>query len=360
MNIPYRTRQRLNRAGLILGIVVMLMIIAWFCSVIWLQRHVVYSRDGAKLDLELNANEIVGEVAVPPAASPDSISIYYNEGENAIDASNALTQLDGYFIDGEDLQNNIAGVWAMLEPLNVGTPIMIDLKGGYGSFYYPSNISEAIASQSVSTASVSEMITDMKESGFYMIARISAFRDYNYGLHHVGSGLMHVNGLGLWPDNGGCYWLNPTDPGVINWLISIVNELKELGFHEVVLTDFRFPESDMYRYDGTEEDKKAALVSAATSIATQCTTSRFCVSFGVTDPTFALPEGRTRIYLENVDATVALSQAAQATMESPETRLVFVANTNDTRYNDYGVLRSIEVAEMLEAQKAELAKKNNG
>lgn len=360
MNIPYRTRQRMNRAGMIAAFFLMILIIAWFCSVIWLERYVVYSREGATIDLTLSANDIIGEVAVPPAAGAGNISIYYNEGENAIDASNALTQLDGYYIDSEDLQNNIAGVWSMLEPLKVSTPIMIDLKGGYGSFYYPSNISEAIASQSVSVASVGEMISDMKEKGFYMIARISAFRDYNYGLHHVPSGLMHTNGLGLWPDNGGCYWLNPADPSVINWIISIVNELKELGFHEVVLTDFRFPDGDMYRWNGTEEEKQAALVSAANSIASQCATSRFCVSFAVKDATFPLPEGRTRIYLENVDATAALSKASQATMDKPETRLVFVAATNDTRYNDYGVLRAIEVAEMLEAQKSELAKKNNG
>jgi len=360
MSIPYRTRQRLHRIGLVALILLMILIIVWFCSVVWLQRYVVYSRDGASIDLELSANDIIGQEAIPPAAGEDSISIYYNEGENAIDASNQLTQLDGYFIDSDDLMNNITGVWNMLEPLSISTPIMIDLKGGYGSFYYSSNIDGAIASQSVSTASVDEMISDMKERGFYMIARISAFRDYNYGLHHVPSGLMHVNGLGLWPDNGGCYWLNPTDPSVINWLISIVNELKELGFHEVVLTDFRFPDSDMYRYNGTPEEKQAALVSAATSIATQCTTSRFTVSFAVSDPSFALPEGRTRIYLENVDAGSAAAKAGQATIENPETRLVFVATTNDTRYNDFGVLRSIEVAEMLEAQKAELAKKNNG
>ena len=359
MNIPYRTRQRLARAGMIAAIGALLLIIAWFCSVVWLERYVVYSRDGASIDLEISANEIVGQVAIPPAASAGSISIYYNEGENAIDASNELAQLDGYFIDGEDLQNNIAGVWGMVEKLNVGTPIMIDLKGGYGSFYYPSNISEAIASQSVSIASVGELISDMKEKGFYMIARVSAFRDYNYGLHHVGSGLMHTNGLGLWPDNGGCYWLNPSDPAVINWLISIVNELKEMGFHEVVLTDFRFPDSDKYRWNGTDDEKQAALVSAAQSIAAQCTTSRFCVSFGVADPAFQLPTGRTRLYLENVDASAAASKANLVTVDNLETRLVFVATTNDTRYNDFSVLRAIEVSEVLEAQKAALAQQNN-
>ena len=33
------------------------------------------------------------------------------------------------------------------------------------------------------------MIQEMKNRGFYTIARVSAFRDYNYGLNHVPQGL---------------------------------------------------------------------------------------------------------------------------------------------------------------------------
>lgn len=354
MNIPYRTRRLLNHIGVVLLILLLILTITWLCWVVWLERYIVYTRDGAVLDLEISANTLTGEVAQPPEADGSNISIYYNEGENAIETSNALTQLDGYFIDSEALTSDIAGSWEALDHLSSGTPIMIDLKGGYGSFYYSSNLPGAIASASVSTASVDEIIKDMKDKGFYTIARISAFRDYEYGRKNVAQGLMHVNRKGLWPDEGGCYWLDPTQPAVINWICSMVNELKELGFDEVVLSDFRFPAGESYIFNG---DKDAALQQAAATIYSNCAGPGFTLSFCVTSTTFTLPQGRCRMYMEGVSAENVGARTALLTIEEPQIRLVFIAETNDTRYNEYGVLRPIDAADELEAQKIAMGSK---
>ena len=363
MRIPYRTQRILQRVGIVFLIFVMLFIIAWFCSVVFLERHVVYTREGAMLDLSVSANDLIGEVANPPVGSTD-ITIFYNEGEDAINMSDELQQLDGYFIDIEDLKANIAGVWDLLDPLKANTPIMIDLKGGYGSAYYSSTLPGIITSSEVSVASVDELIGYMNEKNFYTIARISAFRDYNWGLHNVSSGLMHVNGLGLWPDEGHCYWLDPTNENTINWIVSIIKEIKNMGFDEVVLTDFRFPDSDKYRFNG---DKDAALVEAATKLLAECGEKDFTVSFAVTNHEFALPEGRTRMYLEKVSATNVGAVAAKVAenVSDPEIRLVFIAETNDTRFNTYSAMRPIAVSTVLEAQKAAAAQQaqqeqNNG
>lgn len=350
MNIPYRTRQTLNRIGTIALAALLVLIIVWFCWVIWIERYVVYTRDGATLDLDVSANDIVGEVASPPAAGGTGITIYYNDGSAAVQTSHELTQLDGYYIDANALTKDIAGAWEMMDELSSGTAVMIDLKGGYGSFYYSSTLPDAITSQSVSVASVDEMIADMKKREFYTIARISAFRDYNYGLNHVPQGLYMLSKAGLWADEGGCYWLDPTSSTVLNWISSVVNELKNIGFDEVVLTDFRFPTSDKYIFSG---DKTEALNSAAATLMENCGSDTFTLSFGVTDTAFTLPEGRCRMYLEGVSADSVGTKASQITVSDPEIQLVFVAETNDTRYNDYSVLRPIDVADVLEAQKAE-------
>ncbi|MBQ2855245.1 MAG: hypothetical protein IJE81_07215 [Oscillospiraceae bacterium] len=353
MRIPYRTQRIMQRVGIIFLIFLMLFIIAWFCSVIFLERHVVYTREGAMLDMEISANDIIGEVAKPPVGSTN-ITIFYNEGDDAVDMSGELQQLDGYFIDIEELKNNIAGAWDLLEPLKANTPVMIDLKGGYGSAYYSSTLPGIITSSEVSVASVDELIGYMSEKNFYKIARISALRDYNYGLNHVPAGLMHVNGLGLWPDEGHCYWLDPTKEETINWIISIIKEIKNMGFDEVVLTDFRFPDSDKYRFNG---DKPTALAEAAAKLLAACGDNDFTVSFQVPDGTFLLPEGRSRMYLENISATnvgMMVSQTSE-TITQPELRLVFIAETNDTRFNAYGCLRPIAVSTAMEAQKAAAA-----
>ena len=350
MRIPYRTQRALRRVGIVFLIFLLLFFIAWFCSVVFLERYVVYTRDGAMLDLNVSANDLIGEVATPPVGSTD-IKIFYNEGDDAINMSDDLQQLDGYFIDIDELKTNIAGCWDLLEPLKAGTPIMIDLKGGYGSAYYNSTLPGIITSSEVSVASVDELIGYMSEKNFYKIARISAFRDYNWGLHNVSSGLMHVNGLGLWPDEGHCYWLDPTNENTLNWITSIIKEIKNMGFDEVVLTDFRFPDTDLIRFDG---DKATALTDAAAKLIAACGEKDFTVSFQVPDASFALPEARTRMYLEKVSATNVGMMAAKTeeTILDPQLRLVFIAETNDTRFNAYGCLRPISSSTAMEAQKA--------
>lgn len=350
MSMTYRTRRRLQRIGTVSLIALMVFVIFWFCWVLFLERHIVYTRDdGAVLDMEINANEQVGQVAKPPSSGGTGITIYYNEGDNAIEVTNELAQLDGYYISADMLINDLAGVWEDLEHLSSGTPVMIELKGGYGSFYYNSSLADAITSQSVSVDAVDGLIQELKKQGFYTIARVSAFRDYNYGLNHVNIGLPFVGKQYLWADEGGCYWLNPTSPATLSWISSIVTELRDLGFHEVMLADFRFPASDKYTFNG---DKNAALLDAANSLLDSCGSYDFVLSFCVDDASFALPDSRSRLYLEGVSAATVGVKVSQATITNPEVRLVFLAQTNDTRYSDYGCLRPIDVAEALEAQKA--------
>lgn len=353
MRLSYRTKCRLRTAGIVAAIGLMLFIIAWFCSVVFLERYVVYTRDGAMLDLSISANDIIGEEVKAPSAGTN-VSIFYNEGDDAINMSDELTKLDGYYIDINTLKTDIAGCWDLMESLNANTPILIDLKGGYGSTYYSSTLPGIITSSEVSVASVDELIGFMNEKNFYTIARISAFRDYNYGLNHVPAGLMHVNGKGLWPDEGHCYWLDPTKELTLEWIASIITEIKNMGFDEVVLTDFCFPESDMVRFDG---DKAAALQNAANWLTQKCGSNKFAISFSVTNHDFIPPEGRTRMYLEKVPATNvgAVSTKVSENLSEAITRLVFLAETNDTRFNDYGVLRPLSFAPAIEAQKAAAA-----
>lgn len=351
MTLTYRTKRRLQNIGTVALILLLVFIVIWLCWVVWLERYIVYTRDNdAVLDLEFNANEIVGEVAQPPSSGGTGITIYYNEGDNAVEVTNELTQLEGYYIDADMLMNSMSEVWEDLDNLSSGTPVMIELKGGYGSFYYTSSLGDAITSQSVSVASVDELIQELKSRGFYTIAKVSAFRDYNYGLNHVNSGLPVAGKQYLWSDEGGCYWLNPTDSTALGWVASIVNELRDMGFKEVVLADFRFPAGENYTFNG---DKDAALLSAATTLLDTCVTPTFTLSFCVQNASFALPEGRSRIYLGDVDASSVGAKASQVTVTDPTIRLVFLAENNDTRYNEYSVLRPLDASDVLEAQKAD-------
>lgn len=355
MRMTYRTRRRLQRLGTVATLVAIIMVLGWLISALWLERYVIYSREGASVNLDKPLSQSEGELAKPPQAA-GSISIYYNEGSDAVELTSELYPLVGYYIAYDDLSKNMDGVVEYLKYVPSGTPVMVELKGSYGTFFYSSKLAEATPSASVQIADVDRLIELLKSKGFYTIAKVSAFRDWTYGNSHVPQGLYMLNRAGLWMDQGGCFWLNPADATVQTWLVSIVNEVKNLGFNEVMLADFAFPNSDKYLYSG---DKEAALMDAAVTIMEQCQKDYFTVSFGVNNYNFNLPEGRNRMYMENIDASNVQSIFSQVTFENPEARLIFVGKNNDSRYNGFSVLRPIVLAEEAEIRRKELASMND-
>ena len=348
MSIPYRHRRILHRIGIAALVFLLIFLVVWLCWVIWLQRYVVYTSSGAKLDFSQSSYDISG-VEAAPAKSNVEISIFYNEGADAIDTTKEMTQLSGYYITSDMYKEDLDNVMLQVERLPGSTPIMVDMKGPFGAFFYQSKLGEAITSQSTNIQGVAQLLDRIEKKGFYKIARISAFRDRTYGENHVSSGLYMLSRAGLWMDEGGMYWLDPTNASTITWISSVVLELKEMGFDEVLLDNFRFPKSEQYIFSG---DKTEALQSAAKKIVEACASNKFVISFGVYDPAFQLPDERCRIYLDGVEAGSVSSQVSQVTFEDPEIRLVFLSETGDTRFDKYGVMRSLNVAEEVENRKS--------
>ena len=340
MSMTFTTRRRLQRLGFVALSLLMVGVLVWFCWVIWLERYVVYTDQGATLNFDL-PDPGVGQLAARPSTD-ETIAIYYNEGEYAVDATAELTQISGYYIDGTTLKDDIAGTRDLVSTLPAGTAVMMEVKNIKGSFYYTSQLGDAVSAAGVDTSAVDALIQDLNSRNLYTIAYLPAFRDWNYGLNHVSSGLPLPQGY-LWVDNDGCYWLDPTDAGTMSWLYSIANELRDLGFDEVVFTDFRFPDTQKIVFKG---DRSEAIINAAASLITTCAKNNFAVSFLTASPSFPLPEGsRSRIYMENVGAKDVASIVAQVTVADPTVNLVFLVSSNDTRFNDYSALRPILTAQ---------------
>ena len=140
-NLTFAAKRRLQRAGLITAILVMVMILVWFCWVIWAERYVVYSREGATINLDLPERIGGGQVAAPPAVD-ETIPIYINEGSDAINTSAELTQLSGYYVDQDVLIDNVQGVKDMVATLPAGSAVLLELKNIYGRFNYTSGLTQ--------------------------------------------------------------------------------------------------------------------------------------------------------------------------------------------------------------------------
>lgn len=337
MTIPYRTKQILGRVLITVLILLVVTALVWGCWILWSHRFIVYTRDeGAVLDFTLPPMQ-AGDT-VPADKTQETVSIYYNEGDNAINTSKELTQIVGYYVEPDALQD-LDTVRAQIQALPAGTPVMIDVKNIYGSFYYSSSVSTARAS-GVDCEAMDALIKTINSSGKYTIARLPALRDKDYGLNHDEDGVFHSSRGYLWMDDVGCYWLNPSREGTISYLTQITTELKNLGFDEVVYTDFSFPPTDNIYVEG---DKAEALRTAANTLVTTCATDNFAVSF-VGDASFPLPEGRCRLYVENAEASQLAQIAADSGIPATDINLVFLTQIHDTRFDAYSVLRPLSAA----------------
>ena len=337
LNMTYETRRKLLTAAKIALVVFLIGSVVWGCWMVWLDRHVFYTRDGAVVDFT-EASYGKGTLAQPPEEQVKA-SIYYDVGVTNEELANMLTRMDGYYVDADMLVKDIDTVRAAVSVLPVGSAVMVELKNIKGNFYYSTTLDGAKTVKDVDIEAIDRLLADMNERNLYTIATVPAFRDRAYGLSHTNYGLPFVGGGGaLWLDDDNCYWLNPGKSGTLGYLQNIAAELRELGFDEVMFTDFCFPDTNQLDYSG---NKSEAIQKAAQTLVEKCTTDTFAVSFMTTGSTVQAVDGRSRLYLENVDASSAAAAAAKRETEDPSVNIVFLTDSFDTRYEEFGVLRPI-------------------
>ena len=336
-NLTWRTRRRLKTAGLILGGTAALGFLVWLCWVLWLGRFVVYSREAVLIDFDWVTPGPFVE-ALPPEKK--EVNILYDDGSEAVvvDRTKPLEQLSGFYVTTSMLMDDPAAVEELIREQPKGTAILLELKTGTGNFCYKSALPNAPVSSKIDKEAVDSLIKYLAKADYYTIAAVPAFRDRNYGLKNTSYGIHHSSGRYLWAGDDKCYWLDPAKNGTRSWLVSIASELRDLGFDEVVFTDFDFPPTEDILYEG---DKLAVLNETAEHLVYNLATETFGVSFLCSADGFRLPEGRTRLYREKVDASMA--QSVAATLEVPNTQinLVYLTETKDTRFDLFGALRPL-------------------
>jgi hypothetical protein len=328
------------RAGIVVLVLVLIVASVGLCWFLWLQRYVIYTKDrGVVIDMSLSEQVPEGQIA--QMTPPETVPVHYKDGEEEDATGNQLRQMLGFYADEQTLKKDMAMVRRQVKLLEKGTPVMLDVKDAKGKFFYSSVVNDQ-RSSAIDTAAMDSLIQELKDQDVYLIARLPAFRDYHFGLTATENGLFVASGRYLWADEDYCYWLDPTKEGTLLYLVQIVNELKALGFDEVVFDQFQFPDTDDLKFSG---DRTEALNTAAKTLLSTCATDSFALSFVMRAEGFSLPQGRSRLYITDATAAEAAGIAEKVAVADPAINLVFLTPYHDTRFNEYSVLRPIESAE---------------
>ena len=232
----YRGRSRFATVVKVLIVVLVLALLAALAALFFLERYIVYSSDGVRLELPFFQKEeppeepgrVVVETA-PPTASPTPEVEEERFRAVLLDRS-ALT--DGTAAE----QTAAAGANAAI----------FDMKADDGALAYASQLPLALEMGVSDGAADSDAISALNDGELYTVARVACFRDNTAPRWRNSMALRTAQGN--WRDATDTRWLSIQSPAAREYVIGVCRELAELGFDELLLDCCGFPtQGDMGR-----------------------------------------------------------------------------------------------------------------
>lgn len=121
--------------------------------------------------------------------------------------------------------------------------VVVEVKGESGNLQWPSQVSLASQLGTISsTSSLTQAVSTLSNQGIYVVARVDCFRDQALAGANVGSSRLLTRGGNRWYDSTGMSWVSPVNTQVRQYLVSLCQELSQMGFDELVLDSAYFPD----------------------------------------------------------------------------------------------------------------------
>ena len=121
--------------------------------------------------------------------------------------------------------------------------MVIDVKETGGNLYWATDLPIARQVGSVMEHPLFELdklLPELKKRGIYTIARMVSMKDNTLGAARPDLAVKNAATGKPWTDNIGGIWLDPSAPGVAEYLAAIAGDLADKGFDEVQLDYIRF------------------------------------------------------------------------------------------------------------------------
>lgn len=326
--MTYRQKLLLRRLLIVFGILLAAVALILILGFYYLGRYVVYTEDGAYFSFQ--KQDVTSSVLEPeaPGAAP----------ENPVLVTGASIRED--FALMEELETpledyEISGLIVDYETLKDGSTLnQID----FSEESYNTLVLElrAQGSQLLQTSEVETLMRRAQSQDIKLIAMISCLDDREYALEHQPQALP-IDGGALWVSSGGSYWLDPTNQDVQQYLTDMILELCEMGFTEVILENFYFPESDYIDYD-TGEFSRAELAAQAyqtlaDKLGGRCTLGLYVSDAEEGHQAYDLAE-HLYIYMSSGNSV------AEYDSTHSDRYIVYITDSHDTRFDSYGKLQA--------------------
>ena len=319
--MTYRNKLRLRRFLIILAIVLLALLIVGLIGFSYLGRYVVYTEDGAHFSFHSQPPSAPeAEQAAAPVESPVLVT------GSSIREQSILEDGDSTVLQDSEVKGLLVDYVTLSDPSAVSA---VDL--GTGAYNTLVLEMRAGGSAILDTDAVRQLISRAESAQMHLVAMMSCLNDSAYALAHTDEALA-ISGGALWMNSADSYGLDPTNADVQNYLAEMINQLEAMGFQEVILNNFSFPTTDeiVYSSDSTRESMlQNAYKALENKVGLDCTLGLLIKDPESGHQAFDLAEHLYVYYSEG-------SSLKQYVDDHPDTYLVFLTASHDTRFDDYG------------------------
>ncbi len=322
--MTYRQKLRLKRALIVLGVLIVMIILALIIGFSYLSRYVVYTQDGAYFSFNKDDAAETPLTAEAPLSQPENPVLVTGD-----------SILEDFTLSGEKSlileDNEVNGLFVDYETLEDGSTLnTIEFsESGYNTLILEMR---SEGSEILNTEAVQTLMNRAISQEVHLIAMISCLDDREYALDNISQALP-IEGGALWVSSEGSYWLDPTNEAVQDYITYMILTLGEMGFEEVILNNFYFPESTYIDFSSDEGTRAELMIQAyqhvADAVGSRCTLGLF-----ISDP----EEGHQAFdYAEHLYVYFQSGSAVAQYEEShPDNYVVYITGSHDTRFDKYG------------------------
>ncbi len=219
----------------ILLAILLVLVIAVASSVIYLQQFLVYGVDGSR---QIRLPWQTEEKAPPPdgeGEAPENqpdVDVVVQEPEDQSPKETAAFSLPA--------QALTQALWQETEKPAGANAVAVRLKTSNGTVYFnAANAVSGAVETELDTAAALAAVT--AQEGLHTIASVACLQDFKAANADVeGRGLKNTGGY-IFYDGNNSLWLDPAKPGTREYVCALAKEIAELGFDELLLTDFSYP-----------------------------------------------------------------------------------------------------------------------
>ena len=318
----YKGRRKKRNYALIPLVIIVLLIGTVIVLFYSLQKYATITEDEIKIELPLlasgNAEDTSGVVEEAKTFEDADIQVIIDDADYSslsATAGKRVSSLRAIYIPYEDL--NTESIDAYANRLSSGNALLFELKreDGYIAWYSDSAVAYAYGLNMTTTdakQNLIEIVDSLKDRDIYLVAQISCLQDELLGAHCTTVNLRNAYGSYYYDENG--YWLDPYSQVLRDYTVQLVQELYDIGFDEVVLSNFSFPVIT----DEMEEASDVPLVNYTMEMSSEPTPSDALASLAVY-LNEQLADRETDQYLSvYVDSTDALAGTDEKNGQSVE------------------------------------------